>query len=102
VNPNLAHGEVYSYNIRGFKDFYNRRYFLNFRRYLKNEAEGRKGSRGRKLLKSSILWTKKCTSETAKHFQHFVDQKMYFRDYKTLSVFERKIPLTLEFRFHQE
>jgi hypothetical protein len=41
---------------------------------------------GRKLLKSSILWTKKCTSETAKH----------------LSVFERKIPLTLEFRFHQE
>ena len=43
---------------RGFKVFYNRRYFLNFRRYLKNEAEGRKGSRGRKLLKSSILWTK--------------------------------------------
>jgi hypothetical protein len=27
---------------------------------------------------------------------------MYFRDCKTLSVFERKIPLTLEFRFHQE
>jgi hypothetical protein len=26
---------------------------------------------------------------------------MYFRDCKTLSVFERKIPLTLEFRFHQ-
>ena len=49
------------------KFFYNRRYFLNFRRYLKNYAEGRKGSRGRKLLKSSILWTKKCTSETAKH-----------------------------------
>jgi hypothetical protein len=24
---------------------------------------------------------------------------MYFRDCKTLSVFERKIPLTLEFRF---
>jgi hypothetical protein len=33
---------------------------------------------------------------------HFVDQKMYFRDCKTLCVFERKIPLTLEFRFHQE
>jgi hypothetical protein len=33
---------------------------------------------------------------------HFVDPKMYFRDCKTLSVFERKIPLTLEFRFHQE
>ena len=33
-------------------------------------------SRGQKLLKSSILWTKKCTSETAK-----------------LSVFERKILL---------
>ena len=27
---------------------------------------------------------------------------MYFRDCKTLSVFEKKIPLTLEFRFHQE
>jgi hypothetical protein len=27
---------------------------------------------------------------------------MYFGDCKTLSVFERKIPLTLEFRFHQE
>jgi hypothetical protein len=27
---------------------------------------------------------------------------VYFRDCKTLSVFERKIPLTLEFRFHQE
>jgi hypothetical protein len=27
---------------------------------------------------------------------------MYFRDCKTLIVFERKIPLTLEFRFHQE
>jgi hypothetical protein len=27
---------------------------------------------------------------------------MYFRDCKALSVFERKIPLTLEFRFHQE
>ena len=52
---------------RVFKVFYNRRYFLNFRRYLKNQAEGRRGSRGRKLLKSSILWTKKCTSETAKH-----------------------------------
>ena len=51
---------------RGFKVFYNRRYFLNFMRYLKNQAEGRKGSRGRKLLKSSILWTKKYTSETAK------------------------------------
>jgi hypothetical protein len=31
-----------------------------------------------------------------------VNQKMYFRDCKTLSAFERKIPLTLEFRFHQE
>jgi hypothetical protein len=33
-----------------------------------------------------------------------VDQKIYFRYCKTLSVFERKIPLTfsLEFRFHQE
>jgi hypothetical protein len=29
---------------------------------------------------------------------------MYFRDCKTLSVFERKIPLTfsLEFRFHED
>jgi hypothetical protein len=29
---------------------------------------------------------------------------MYFRDCKTLSVFERKIPLifSLEFRFHQD
>jgi hypothetical protein len=27
---------------------------------------------------------------------------MYFRDCKTLSVFERKIPVNLEFRFHQE
>jgi hypothetical protein len=29
---------------------------------------------------------------------------MYFRDCKTLSIFERKIPLTfsLEFRFHQD
>ena len=46
------------------------------------------GKAPRKLLKSSILWTK----------------KMYFRDCKTLSVFERKIPLTfsLEFRFHQD
>jgi hypothetical protein len=26
-----------------------------------------RGPGGRKLLKSSILWTKKCTSETAKH-----------------------------------
>jgi hypothetical protein len=24
---------------------------------------------------------------------------MYFRDCKTISVFERKVPLTLEFRF---
>jgi hypothetical protein len=31
-----------------------------------------------------------------------VDQKMYFRDCKTISVFERKVLLTLEFRFHQE
>jgi hypothetical protein len=54
-------------HIQGFQSFYNRRYFLNFRRYLKNYAEGCKGSRGRKLLKSSILWTKKCTSETAKY-----------------------------------
>ena len=53
---------------QGFQSFFNnRRYFLNFRRYLINYAEGCKGSRGRKLLKYSILWTKKCTSETAKH-----------------------------------
>jgi hypothetical protein len=36
----------------------------------------------------------------APEIYHFVDQKMYFRDCKTLSVFERKIPLTLEFRLH--
>jgi hypothetical protein len=32
-----------------------------------------------------------------------VDQKLYFRDCKSLSVFERKIPLTFfsEYRFHQ-
>ena len=48
---------------RGFKVFYNRRYFLNFRRHLRAV----RGPGGRKLLKSSILWTKKCTSETAKH-----------------------------------
>jgi hypothetical protein len=29
-----------------------------------------------------------------KEKDNFVDQKMYFRDCKTLSVFERKIPLT--------
>jgi hypothetical protein len=34
------------YESRGFKVFYNRRYFLNFRRYLQNWAEGRKRSRG--------------------------------------------------------
>jgi hypothetical protein len=34
--------------------------------------------------------------------ERFLGQKMYFRDCKALSVFERKIPLTLEFRFHQE
>jgi hypothetical protein len=39
-----------------------------------SKTKGR--SRGQKLLKSSILWTKKCTSETAK-----------------LSVFERKIQI---------
>jgi hypothetical protein len=27
---------VPAYQFRGFKVFYNRRYFLNFRRYLKN------------------------------------------------------------------
>jgi hypothetical protein len=94
--------QIYCYVSRGFKVFYNRRYFLNFRRYLKNFGLG-SGARLRavrgpgffapqKLLKSSILWTKKCTSETAKHF---VSKQ---------SVFERKIPLTfsLEFRFHQD
>jgi len=32
------------------------------------------------------------------------DQKMYFRDRKSLNVFERKIPLTFfsEYRFHQD
>jgi hypothetical protein len=36
-----------------------------------------------KLLNSSILWTKKCTF-------------LYFRDCKSLSDFERKIPLTMQ------
>jgi hypothetical protein len=61
---------------RGFKVFYNRGYFLNFRRYLKNLAGGLRPAWGpqwvqgvapQKLLKSSILWTKKCTSKNAKH-----------------------------------
>jgi hypothetical protein len=40
----------------------------------------------------------------ASEIYHFVDQKMYFRDYKSLSVFERKIPLAFfsEYRFHQD
>jgi hypothetical protein len=41
---------INKHGYQGFQSFfYNRRYFLNFRRYLKNKAEGRKGSRGRKL-----------------------------------------------------
>ena len=82
--------------FRGFKVFYNRRYFLNFRRYLKNQA-GEAGARLRAVRGPGLL----CPPE-APEIQHFVDQKMYFRDCQTLRVFERIIPLTfsLEFRFH--
>jgi hypothetical protein len=53
MNNNASNLITIIFNLRGLKVFYNRRYFLNFRRYLKKirpgvwgPPEGCKGSRG--------------------------------------------------------
>jgi hypothetical protein len=73
------------YYCRGFKVFYNRRYFLNFRRYLKNQAEGRKRSRG-----GGSSWN-----------LAFCGPNNVLQRLQNIKCFWKKNPIN-EFRFHQE